>query len=209
MPSLHPLLHLSKHTHDYQVFALRIGAYWNSNLGLTALKPSKNLCFDSNVMARLTHKDSRTPEMIMPASPSRYAMSMVEVMMAMVVLTVALMAVFGAIGSTQKANEMSRTRNLVMGEFEKAIEGIQASAAIYSTSASTPYVTSSASSFDVASGSVKGLAATTNSTSLVTVRPKTTLSTPTGLIPLTVTVNYYLNGNNLSETRDYYYAPRP
>lgn len=143
---------------------------------------------------------------------TRAAMSMIEVMVAMTVMTVGLMAVFGAMGNAQQANEFTRTRNRVMGEIQKVAERIQASAAIYTTTAQTPFVTQNYSSFDVGvgSGSSNMLQPWPGATQLITVRPKTTVTNaPSQLMPLVITLQWRQGENNLSTTCDYYYVPRP
>lgn len=142
----------------------------------------------------------------------RSGMSMIEVMVAMTVITIGLMAVFGAMGNAQQANEFTRTRNRVMGEMEKVTERIQAAAAIYSATSQTPFVTANYSSFDVGigAGSSNQLQPWPGSTQLVTVRPKAGVTgQPAGVIPMVITVNWRQDNNNLSTSYDYYYAPRP
>lgn len=146
----------------------------------------------------------------MDSRGTRGAMSLIEVMVAMTVITIGLMAVFGAVGNSQHANEFSRTRNRVMGEIEKAAERIQAAAAIYGTSTQIPFVAPESSSFDVASNPTNALASWPGAAQLLTVRRKATVTgAPVQVIPLVITVRWRQDNINLSTSCDYFYAPRP
>jgi hypothetical protein len=149
---------------------------------------------------------------------------MLEVMMALVVLSVGILSTFSAIGSAQQANTLTQTRHRVMGEIEKVVEKIQAAAVIYSSSSSqvtdpltqgfvpvTSTSTTQPSSYDLVNGSIKQLTPVPGETYMLTVRRKTGLNPapPAGVIPLVITVRWRQDNSNLSTTYDYYYAPRP
>ena len=147
----------------------------------------------------------------------RGGFTMVEVMISLMVITIGLMSVFGAIGSAGQANTSTQTRNQMIATVDKIAERLQAASMVYPTMqtnlpTNTQYVYADGSSLDINATSTEpippGLTRWNASTPLITVRTKTTVSSVANLVPVVITARWMDGSIKQTSTYEYYYVLR-